>query len=91
MYPNVKSAVYTDGVANDPSVPATHWSLEVAFPLQDLVFNTSATAPPAPGAFWRINFSRVEWAVKVVNGAYWLEPSCQSCPVPGTQTEDNWV
>jgi hypothetical protein len=91
MFPRVLSAVATDGVVSDPAVPATRWSVEIGLPLADLVFNTSATAPPAPGDFWRINFSRVEWATRVVGGAYWLEPSCQSCPVPGTPTEDNWV
>lgn len=33
----------------------------------------------------------MEWAVKVVDGKYQKYPSCQSCPVPGTVAEDNWV
>ena len=38
--------------------------------------------PPKPGAEWRINFSRVEWQVRVVGGKYEK--------VPGLK-EDNWV
>lgn len=46
---------------------------------------------PLTRSFWRINFSRVEWAVTVQNGAYIKTPSCQSCPQPGAPVEDNWV
>ena len=49
MYPAVTSATATDGVLNDPRVPATWWSVEAAFPLADLAFNTTATVPPQPG------------------------------------------
>lgn len=49
MYPNVRSAVSTDGVINDPGVLATRWTIEIAFPLADLAYNTSATVPPQPG------------------------------------------
>lgn len=46
---------------------------------------------PSSVSYWRINFSRVEWAVKVVGGRYVKSPSCQSCPIPRTPVEDNWV
>mmetsp|Transcript_16031 Transcript_16031/g.22487 ORF Transcript_16031/g.22487 Transcript_16031/m.22487 type:complete len:424 (-) Transcript_16031:303-1574(-) len=92
-----------DGALNDPSKGSTkYWSVEVALPLAKLAYNTTAAVPPRKDAFWRINFSRVEWAVKVHSvedpkhagkktERYWKEPSCQSCPVPGSPTEDNWV
>lgn len=77
------------GRVNDPSKPTTGWSIEIALPLARLVDNqTGVTVPPRPGDVWRINFSRVEWAVQVVNGRYQKYPSCQSCPVPGTNAED---
>ena len=88
---SLHAATRAQGVVNSPAVGTTSWSVEVALPLQSLVENTGVRAPPLPGDFWRINFSRVEWAVKAVGGAYWKEPSCQSCPVPGTAAEDNWV
>ena len=58
-------ATAVTGVLNDPSSAHTHWTIEVALPLTKLAYNTTATAPPTHGTFWRINFSRVEWAVKV--------------------------
>lgn len=78
------------GRINDPSKPTRSWSVEVALPLAELQTNKTAN-PPAEGKFWRINFSRVEWAVKAINGSYQKFPSCQSCPVPGAANEDNWV
>jgi hypothetical protein len=86
------SAVYVHGAVNNPAEGSSYWSAEIAFPLAKLVENTPAQLPIRPGdTFWRINFSRVQWAVQVVHGQYWKQPSCQSCPVPGAHNEDNWV
>jgi hypothetical protein len=89
--PQAGVATYVSGTLNNPGVAASYWTAEVRLPLADLVYNTTASLPVKAGAFWRINFSRVEWGVQVVNGAYWLAPSCTTCPVPGTAVEDNWV
>ena len=59
------------------------WTVEVALPLQSLAQNNDATSPPKHGDFWRINFSRVEWHVTVVNGRYQKDPKYPE--------EDNWV
>jgi hypothetical protein len=61
---------YTTGTLNDPNTPHEYWSVELALPLTKLAYNTSASLPPRNGTFWRINFSRVEWGVKVVDGRY---------------------
>ena len=82
---------FTDGVLNAPDSKPSFWSAEVALPLAKLRELTTATVPVKSGAMWRINFSRVEWAIKVVNGQYQKYPSCQSCPNPGDAVEDNWV
>ena len=91
MQPPLHCATHVDGTLNDPSSPHRFWSVEIAFPLSRLIYNTSATLPIKRGAFWRINFSRVEYNVAIVNNRYWKQPSCQSCPQPGTEAEDNWV
>lgn len=93
--PPARVSTFVTGTLNDPTTTHTYWTAEIALPLNKLIYNTTATAPPAAGDFWRINFSRVEWGVKVVDTAtgpaYWKEPSCTTCPVPGTAVEDNWV
>jgi len=88
-YPNstwdmktMKTGVYIDGKINDPSIQNVFWSVEIAFPLKDLAFNNSVHVPPKNGDYWRINFSRVEWHVNVVNGKYVKIPNLP---------EDNWV
>eukprot|EP00435_Cladocopium_sp_Y103_P044007 s1288_g12.t1 len=77
---------------NDPSKQGKHWTVEIALPLASLVQETGA-ALPQPGTFWRINFSRVQWHLKVnpATGKYEKNASCQSCPSPGSPNEDNWV
>ena len=83
------TAAFVQGAINNPAAGSMFWSVEVALPLAKLVESTAASAHPAAGDFWRINFSRVEWAVVVSPDGtqYWKEPSCQSCPVPGAPNE----
>jgi hypothetical protein len=91
MQPPLRCGVYVDGLFNDPTSRNTYWTAEIAIRFIDLAYNTTAQVPPKDGDMWRINFSRVEWNVKVVAGRYVKDPSCQSCPEPGTAHEDNWV
>lgn len=90
MQPPLHCKTFVNGTLNDPAANNQYWSVEVALPIAKLMYNTTAVAP-APGGYYRINFSRVEWGVTVVQGSYQKQPSCQSCPVPGTPVEDNWV
>ncbi|EGD83163.1 hypothetical protein PTSG_03794 [Salpingoeca rosetta] len=80
--PGLRSGVYVDGVLNDVNVVDKYWTVEIAFPLTALAYNTTANVPPTPGEYWRINFSRVEWHV-FKNGSHYSK-------VPNTP-EDNWV
>ena len=85
---------FSDGVLNDPQHRPTFWSAEVALPLKKLAELTSAAGERVgSGKVWRINFSRVEWALNIsADGKSYLKyPSCQSCPDPGGDHEDNWV
>lgn len=59
-----------------------HWTVEIAFPLKEVLYNTSGAYPRA-GTFWRINFSRVEWRVLRVGNQFWKDPAYPN--------EDNWV
>jgi len=90
--PELRSAVAVHPLQalNTPEKAGQSWTVEVALPLLDLMLNSTDEQPRA-GTMWRIDFSRVEWGVKVVNGRYEKAPSCQSCASPGTEAEDNWV
>jgi hypothetical protein len=79
--PGYRSAVAIDGTLNDPSDRDKGWSVELALPWSAFV-DRSGKGRPNIGDQWRMNFSRVEWQVRVVDGKYEK--------VPGTK-EDNWV
>jgi hypothetical protein len=80
--PGLKSAVHLDGTLNDPRDTDRGWSLELAFPIRVLTEQTRNYTPPKDGDQWRVDFSRVEWQLRVVDGRYQK--------VPDTK-EDNWV
>jgi len=66
---SLQSAVYVDGTINDPVNSDIAWYVELAIPWE--VLGECATkAPPEPGDFWRVNFSRVEWEHEIVDGKY---------------------
>jgi len=79
----MKKAVYVNGKVNDVNANNRFWTVELAIPFVNLIQQTIfATAPPKKNDQWRINFSRVEWKVRIVNGHYEK--------IPGIP-EDNWV
>ncbi|MDW8104841.1 MAG: carbohydrate-binding family 9-like protein [Armatimonadota bacterium] len=80
--PGLKTAVHIDGTLNDPRDTDRGWSVEIAIPWKPLAEYARCPVPPRDGDQWRVNFSRVEWLVRVVEGRYEK--------VPNTP-EDNWV
>jgi len=99
MQPPLICSVNIDGGSiNTPYSGNKRWSVEVALPIAGLSVNESEYSLPVDGTYWRINFSRVEWGVTIVQSSdsnndlmYIKNASCQSCYVPGTPVEDNWV
>jgi len=84
----VQCEVHVVGTVNDPSDEDEYWSVEIAFPWAVLKELAAVPSPPRNGQQWRINFSRVDWTMDVVNGQY------QKRINPATQKnlpEDNWV
>ena len=69
------------GTLNQPGDRDHGWTVEVAIPWRALRESYGPVLRPQPGEQWRLNFSRVEWQTKVVDGAY------QKLQQP----EDNWV
>lgn len=64
------------------------WTVELALPWNILKEAAAGHRAPLSGDRWRINFSRVEWQMDVVEGKYSkrLQPGSKN-PLP----EDNWV
>ncbi len=80
--PGLRTAVYVDGTINDPSDTDRGWSVVFAFPWSAFAEHAGCRCPPVAGDTWRINFSRVEWEVAIVDGRYVKTPG---------KPEDNWV
>jgi cellulose/xylan binding protein with CBM9 domain len=78
----LKSAVHLDGTLNVVTDTDRGWSVELAVPWGALGELARRSSPPADGDQWRVNFSRVQWALEVSNGAYHK--------VKG-RSENNWV
>jgi len=79
--PGLLTAVSVNGTLNKPGDRDQGWTVELAFPWSAFR-ERSGKGRPDPGAEWRINFSRVEWQVRVVDGKYEKLPGLK---------EDNWV
>ncbi len=88
----LKSAVFVDGALNDPSRPSRGWSVELVFPWRAFDRHAASSSHPPSGAAprpgptagdqWRLNFSRVQWDLDVVDGRYVKVPD---------RPEHNWV
>ncbi|CEL97005.1 unnamed protein product [Vitrella brassicaformis CCMP3155] len=79
--PNIQTGTDVHGSLNDPSDTDIGWGITAHFPFKDLfALVGQEAAKPKAGDWWRINFSRVEWPLEVVNGSYVKKPP-----------EDNWT
>ena len=74
-------AISYEGTINKPSDVDTAWNIEIRILLSSLIDLESGKKPPAAGTQWRINFSRVQWNVKIENNSYTKLP----------EPEHNWV
>lgn len=68
--PGMKTSVHVRGTLNDATTTDLGWSVELALPWRALGEFARRPAPPRNGDQWRVNFSRVEWDVEVVEGKY---------------------
>lgn len=83
--PGLKTAVHINGTINDPTNTDKSWSVEIAIPWKGLEqYAGSRSCPPKDADQWRIDFSRVEWIVDIIDGKYRKVPK-------EMRAEDNWV
>jgi hypothetical protein len=80
--PGLKTAVHIEGTLNNPADTDKLWTVEIAFPWKVLGEYAHRPAPPEENDQWRVDFSRVEWQIRIVDGRYEK--------LPGTK-EDNWI
>jgi hypothetical protein len=64
------TAVHLDGTLNDPRDTDRGWSVEIAIPWDSMNIHTDRPRPPRQGERWKVNFSRVEWDLEIVDGRY---------------------
>uniref|UniRef100_A0AAV1U5I6 Uncharacterized protein n=1 Tax=Peronospora matthiolae TaxID=2874970 RepID=A0AAV1U5I6_9STRA len=65
-----------------------YWTAELALPLSELARYSQAKVPPVSTSFWRINFSRVEWPVRVVSDR---DTGKQVYEKESGLSEENWT
>ena len=84
----LKAGVNVRGTVNRPGDRDEGWTIEIAMPWTILKEAAPEHRRPTAGERWRINFSRVEWQVDVVDGRYTkrLKPGSKDA-LP----ESNWV
>jgi hypothetical protein len=82
----LRRAVHVNGTLNDPSDTDQSWTVEIAIPWKGLATyaGRGQACPPKDGQQWRMNFSRVEWLVDIIDGKYRKIPK-------EMRAEDNWV
>lgn len=83
----LRSAVGLEGTLNDPRDRDGGWTVELAIPWRAFSDSGRTLVPPKRGDSWRVNFSRVEWDLDVVDGQYRKRPA----PASTAHPEHNWV
>lgn len=84
----LKKGIMLQGTINNTNDTDTSWCVELAFPWEILKECAPGKRSPKPGEQWRMNFSRVEWQLEVVNGSYQKKTD----PKTGkSYPEYNWV
>lgn len=66
----IQHAVHIEGSLNDASDLDDHWSVEMAIPWSAIQEMAPRRKAPQNNDQWRMNFARVDWTMKIVNGKY---------------------
>lgn len=86
----LKTATFISGSLNDPSDTDYAWYVEIALPWKALKELAPRRQAPSPGDQWRINFSRVDWNMDIVEGAY-RKTTLPDTGNPPFFPQENWV
>jgi hypothetical protein len=84
----LQRGIHLAGTINNPADTDTLWSVELALPWEVLREAAPRRQKPEPGDQWRINFSRVQWQLDIVDREYVKRKNPETGkPFP----EYNWV
>lgn len=83
----LRSAVRVDGEINNPNAENKRWMVEVVIPFAALYEMAKEQRPPKAGEYYRVNFSRVQWDVDVVDNKFVKRTDENGNVLP----ENNWV
>ncbi|MDZ4673215.1 MAG: carbohydrate-binding family 9-like protein [Gemmatimonadota bacterium] len=84
----LRAAVRIHGTLNDPGDRDRGWTIEMAVPWAAFADSGHTRVPPMAGDSWRLNFSRVQWDLDVVDGGYRKRIDSTSGK---PRAEHNWV
>ncbi len=82
-----KLGIYIDGTLNNSADKDNKWVVEMAIPFSSLSKGETRLAP-IDNELWRVNFSRVEWDTKFIDGKYQRQRNPKT---EGLLPEHNWV
>jgi hypothetical protein len=83
----LKTAVHLEGTANEPGDLDKYWSVEIAIPWESVSPFSKTKKSPESGEYWRIDFSRVDWPMEVINDKYVKQKKDDG----KNKAERNWV
>lgn len=86
-YLDHKTAVKTFGTINNPNDTDKGWSVEIAIPWNELLEARPGDRKPIDGEQYRVNFLRIEYPLKVVDGKYVKDVN----PKYGNETGNHWT
>ena len=66
----LKTGVNVIGTINDPKDTDEAWTVEVAIPFSAICFGRKRENPPSDGDQYRVNFSRVQYDMDIIDGKY---------------------
>jgi len=68
--PGLDCKIGLKGTLNDPTDADQGWIVELSFPWSCFAERGQCSVPPVTGDTWRVNFSRVQWDLKLEEGKY---------------------